>query len=372
MNTNTKSDFLKSWNRTILESLKIRFDKNNMFESIRGFKNQITESFIIESDWYEKNKKIIDSIKSNNINSILVCGMGGSAIGGEVAKTMLFNNMTVPISINRSNSIPNWVNNNTLVIILSYSGNTYETIDSFFQSIKKTTNIISVSTQLGKINKFSLANDLPIINIPSGLQPRCALGYISSIMILLLVRLNLVEKPKRIKSDLAESIVELKDVDRMNNMIDNPMLLISHQIKDTKPIIYGVENSTSIAAIRFKNQLQENAKMNSFCSDFPEINHNEIESWRNYNNLFFIIWLKDECLDQKSTFLMNKTVDLISDLGIKQESILLNAKGGSNSNKIAKLFKLIYFLDWISYYTALLNSVNPISINNIESVKNSI
>ena len=171
---------------------------------------------------------------------------------------------------------------------------------------------------------------------------------------------------------MAESIVELKDVDKMNNMIDNPMLLISHQIKDTKPIIYGVENSTSIAAIRFKNQLQENAKMNSFCSQFPEINHNEIESWRNRNSSFFIIWLKDEYLDEKSTVLMNKTVELINDLGINQESILLNSKDSSSSNKIAKLFKLIYFLDWVSYYAALLNNVNPISINNIESVKNSI
>ena len=113
-----------------MESLRKRFDKSNMFESITDLKKQIIKSFDIESNWYINNK---DSLNSNykNINSVLICGMGGSAIGGELAKIMLSKNIKVPMLVNRSSIIPNWVDSNTLIIISSYSGNTYETIESF-------------------------------------------------------------------------------------------------------------------------------------------------------------------------------------------------------------------------------------------------
>ena len=137
------------------------------------------------------------------------------------------------------------------------------------------------------------------------------------------------------------------------------------------PVIYGIENSTSIASLRFKNQLQENAKMTSFCNNFPELNHNEIESWKIPRNNFFVIWLKDQSLDEKSAMFLQKSYSLLDNLGIKQEIIYLDNESISN-NKIARLFKLIYFLDWVSYYAALLKGVDHISINNIKYIKDSI
>ncbi|MAP61965.1 MAG: hypothetical protein CMF82_03340 [Candidatus Marinimicrobia bacterium] len=372
MNKKNKFDFFELLNSKVIKSLKLRYDKQNMFKAIKGFKNQISESFAIESDWYGKNKKILNSIMSNKIDSILVCGMGGSAIGGEVARTMLIDKLLVPISINRSNSIPNWVNDRTLVMILSYSGNTYETIDSLKHSAKKTKNIIAISCQSGKIDNICLKNDYPIVHLPPKLQPRCALGYISSIMILVLVRLNLVSSTQKIKSNLQGSISEFSEIDTLNNSSNNPMLILSRKIYNLTPVIYGIENSTSIASLRFKNQLQENAKMTSFCNNFPELNHNEIESWRIPENNFFVIWLKDQSLDEKSAMFLQKSYSLLDNLGIKQEIICLDNGETIPNNKIARLFKLIYFLDWVSYYAALLKGVDPISINNIKYIKNSI
>ena len=372
MNKKNKLDFFDSWNSKIISSLRLRFDKNNMFKSIHDFKNQIINSFSIESKWYKQNKTIINDIISKGIDSVLICGMGGSAIGGEVARTMLFDDINIPISVNRSNNIPNWVSDKTLVIISSYSGNTYETIDSFNKSMEKTQNIIAISSKSGMINSLCLDNNYPIINIPSNLQPRCALGYISVIMILVFIRLNLIDSSRKIRNHIKEAIDELKHVDKMMKDYDSPVFSISHKIRDSIPIVYGTENFTSIAALRFKNQLQENAKMTAFHSNFPEINHNEIEGWNNKKNQFMVIWIKDPFLDTKSSKLISETFKLLDNLNIQQEVIALNNDKASSDNKIAALFKIIYFLDWVSYYTALLNNTNPILIKNIKHIKKSI
>jgi len=366
-----KFDFFDSFNSKVFRLLRKRFDKGNMFKSINDFKNQIIESFDIESKWFKKNSKTINRV-FKNIDSVLICGMGGSAIGGELVKDMLSSNIDVPVIINRSSNIPNWVSDKTLVIILSYSGNTYETISSFKKSIKKTKKIIAISSKSGKINDLCSRFNIFIIYTPLGLQPRCALGYISSIIILILMRLELVTAPRKIKAQLKESIRELRDVDRMLNCSNNSIVSISHELKKRIPVIYGVEGSTSIVALRFKNQLQENAKMISFCNDFPELNHNEIESWNGDSGSFFIIWLEDPFLDNKNSKSINAAHQLINNFKIKQKVISLDNKYVSNNNKIARLYKTIYFLDWVSYYVALLKGEDPVSIKNIEFIKRNI
>ena len=367
---NNKKDFCNIFNFNHLKSLRSRFDKDNMFKSISDFKGQIIHSFDIESKWYIKNKNKIKK-QFNDFDSVLICGMGGSAIGGELAQTVLYDDILVPIVINRSSDIPHWVNSKTLVIISSYSGNTYETIESLNQARKKTKKIIAISCLTGNINNICLNQEYPILNIPSGLQPRCALGYISSMIILVLSRVGLTRSSTRIRRQLKESVRELKNIDRYLNDSDSLIFSISHKIKNCSPIIYGFENSTSIVALRFKNQLQENAKMFSFSNTFPEISHNEIESWNNNSNNF-VIWLKKPEMSEKDSKVFNASFNIIDKLNVEQEIITLNNKYTSNNNKIARLYKMIYFLDWVSYYTALLNNVNPTTINNIKLLKKSI
>lgn len=371
MNKKNKFIFFNILNSNFIKSLKRRFDKNNMFKSISDFKNQIIKSFDIESKWYIENQKKINNF-SNDIDSVLICGMGGSAIGGELAKIMLSDDTIVPISINRSSTIPNWVNNKTLILILSYSGNTYETIESFYKSIKKSKKIIAISSNSGIINNLCSKYKCPIVNIASGLQPRCALGYISAITILILIRLGLTKSSRRIKQQIKESVRELNHVDRELNNNNDSILSISYKIKKSIPIIYGFENTTSIAALRFKNQLQENAKILSFSNSFPEINHNEIESWHHNSDNFFILWINDSFISEKDAKAFNAAFNLIESFNINQQVIELTNKYTSDNNKIAKLYKTIYYLDWISYYVALLNNTSPISINNIKSIKKSI
>ena len=166
-----------------ISELKNDFDNKNMFDAIYSFPSQIKESFDIEMKCYNENIKNFQSI-SNDINSILICGMGGSAIGGEFARILLLQAAEVPVIINRSSIIPNWVNDKSLIIISSYSGNTYETIDAYEKARQKTSKILVISSKMGLLNKYCLQYNHIIINIPLGLQPRCAFAYTSSMIIL--------------------------------------------------------------------------------------------------------------------------------------------------------------------------------------------
>ena len=162
--------------------LRNQFDKHNMFESILSFPSQIRDSFSITEKYFKENKEKFEQIHKN-INSILICGMGGSAIGAELARTISFKTIKTPIIINRSNIIPNWVNDNTLVIVSSYSGNTYEIIEAFNKVKEKTSKIIAISSSSGLLNDYCLKHNFIIFNLPSGFQPRCTLGYASSIIL---------------------------------------------------------------------------------------------------------------------------------------------------------------------------------------------
>jgi len=340
-----------------------------MFNSIKDFPNQIDESFQIIDELYEKNSLRFKK-DFEDIDSVLISGMGGSAIGAELVQTILLNNIKVPIVINRSTDVPGWVNKRTLVILSSYSGNTYETLESFSRVVSKTDKIISISSNsssplIEKSNNYKYIN----IIIPLNLQPRCALGYSSVIIALLLMKMDLVNNPDNINTQFRVLENNLKE--NLNNYCDKGLYL-SKKLQNYIPIIYGTKNYSYIAALRFKNQLQENAKIFAFSNHIPEINHNEIESWRTDVKDFCIIWFKDPY----SHILTNQSIDItnqfLDDLKIRQIVIDLGTDNFFLEDSLVKLYQLIHLLDWTSYYLALLNNVNPSSIDNIEHIKRSI
>ena len=159
-------------------------DKSNMRGAISSFSNQIEDSFSII-----KNVSINEN--NFNIHSILVLGMGGSAIGADLARVLCQNACNVPIIVNRSYNIPYWVNKFTLVIASSYSGNTEETISAFKKCRKRNCNIIVLSNG-GKIIQYAVDFGLDNVRIPEGFQPRAALGYSFTLIILLLNKIGFV------------------------------------------------------------------------------------------------------------------------------------------------------------------------------------
>ena len=343
---------------TIKESLlNSSLDKSNMKLAIAQFPDQISKSFDIMKSWSPQ--KIY-----KDINNILIIGMGGSAIGGDVARVIAQNDCSLPIFVNRSYNIPDWVGANTLVIASSYSGNTEETLSAFNQCKQKKSSIIAITTG-GDIENYANQYKLDKILVPCGYQPRAALGFSFTCILILLNRLGFIsDKIIDILYDVIDPLMSMS-LQMQNN--DNEALKIAEKIYTTCPIIYGSEDLTWVAALRFRGQLAENSKMLAFHHNFPEQNHNEIEGWtcnKNIMDNMSIIWIHDtsDHIGVKSRMrISSKLLDLKAGLQvqIKQEGL----------NRIHRLIKLIHFTDWVSYYAALLNNVDPTPVNRIQELK---
>ena len=346
-------------NETI-SALNTKLDQSDMKGAIASFSEQIRRSFSIMKDWSSKHEYL-------DIQKIIILGMGGSAIGGDVARVIAQNACTVPIIVNRSYNIPEWVDSHTLVLASSYSGGTEETLSAFAKCREQNCPIIVLSTG-GKISNNADEYGLDKITIPAGFQPRSALGFSFALILLLLNRLKFVHD--EIITLVKNSIEPLELLSNALEKDNNTSLAIAEQIHATCPIIYGSEDLTWVAALRFRGQLAENAKMLSFHHHFPEQNHNEIEGWTvnpDIMNRFSIIWMKDEEDHSGTQMRMNIVSSFLESCAGTQ--ITITQQG---VNRVERLLKLIHFTDWISYYTALLNNVDPTPVHRIQELKSKI
>ena len=332
-------------------------DQSDMKKSISNFPLHIQKSFEIMKVWNCYNKY-------ENISSVLILGMGGSAIGGDVAKVISQDSCKVPIIINRSYEIPTWVNATTLVLASSYSGNTEETLTAFEKCHCLNCPIIILSTG-GKILEYALKYNLDSIVMESGLQPRAALGFSFSLILLLLNRLNIIDNSViNLLENSIEPLIDLcSELDSPNNLA----LKQAKNIQSTCPIIYGSAELTWVVALRFRGQLAENAKILSFHHILPEQNHNEIEGWTLNKKIMqnmSIVWLEDQD-DHHGT---KKRMELSKSLlrSYPKSHLTFSIEG---PNRCERLLKLIHFTDWVSYYLALINNIDPTPVKRIKKLK---
>ena len=334
-------------------------DSSNMYKSIYDFPVHLREAKII-------GESIILNNKYSKINNIVVAGMGGSAIGGDIARLILQNELKIPMYICRNYKLPNWVNNNSLVICSSYSGNTEESLSAFEDAQKKKAQIIAISTG-GVLSKKINELGLDLITIPSGLQPRAALALSFVPMLYLFKSLNLIEIKKI--NDLIKAIDKIELMRDVYNKEtnENPAYLLSKKIYQTLPIIYGENESLAILAVRWKGQLSENAKMLAYHNELPEMNHNEIVGWENNLDLInkiSIIWLKDKSDHNRTKIRQNSTKNIIDNLAARHEIISVEGL-----TKVERYLNMIHLGDWVSFWCAILHKTDPTPVTKIDKLK---
>ena len=332
-------------------------DSNDFFKNIKDFPNQIKEVFKSDNAIL-KNKGSL----GHSYENILFCGMGGSAIAGDLLKSMLIEYMEIPVIINRDYSIPNWLNKSTLVILSSYSGNTEEVLSCYNKCIDKQNNPIIISSN-GELLKNAKKRGDSYALIPEGLMPRAALGYSISILFKILNEINIIDVNKI--NELKKTILSLKKDSDLYSKVDsdNKAILLAQEIYNAFNLIY-TSNNMEVVGMRFRAQLAENAKMLSSHFVFPEQNHNEIEGFINtsVNNLN-ILWIYDESSHSKILKRMEITSSV---LGNKVKNHIIESEG---KTFIERELRLIYFLDWVSFYCAIFNNVNPYPVDNISKLK---
>jgi len=345
-----------------LEEIR-EIDKSNMFKDLERFPEQI-----YESEELVKSTEIPSLFK---IDNIIISGMGGSAISGDILQELFRDRIDIPIYVNRQYDLPKWANKNTLVLSQSYSGNTEETLSTFKHACQKHCKIIAISSG-GKLEEYCEKRQIPFIKIPSGIQPRAATGYILFSALYALKKTGVVTHD--ISSELQETVEVLKEFRNQNKLdvkeSENIAKQISKSLLKSIPQVYGFRFYTPIAK-RWCTQFNENSKIICRFDEVSESNHNDIVGWSmdpDVSKKFTCVLIRDH--ETESIYIttrLNFMKKLLSD--VAGDVIEISAKG---KRRLTKMMYTMYLGDYVSCYLAILRKVDPSPVEAIAELKNEL
>ncbi len=339
-----------------------RNDKSNMRRLLIEFPKQIDEAVQIGT-------KISPPIRRSQIDKIVITGLGGSAIGGDLLRSYLTEELKIPIIINRHYYLPEFVNERTMVVISSYSGNTEETIASHLDAKKKKAKVLCISSD-GETAMLAGKFKQPLITIPKGFPPRMALGYSFFPILITLTKIKII-KSKNV--DIKETIALLKKKSKVYSTINknNPAVQLAKRLYMKLPIIYSAADRFDIVNLRWRGQIAENAKQLAFGHVLPEMNHNELVGWKVLRRIMeediAVIFLRDKEDHERIKVRLDITKSIVNQYASKVLEIHSEGK-----SLLARIFSLIYLGDWVSYYLAVLNGVDPTPVKVIDYLKSEL
>jgi glucose/mannose-6-phosphate isomerase len=325
-----------------------------MKKLIEDFSKQLTESLQIA-------EKATLSPSKAPIQNVVIAGLGGSGIGGNLVQAFTFDSINVPINITKTYEIPSFVSANTLFIACSFSGNTEETTSAVAKAIAKGAKIVCV-TSGGKLGEIAAANGLDVINIPGrSNSPRASIGY--SIVQLLTI-FNFFGLISTNHWSEIKGTIALLDAENANILAEAQTL--AGKMKGRLPILYSDARLEAVI-VRTQQQINENSKQLCHVNVFPEMNHNELVGW-----VYPVDLIKNSLTVMVTTDFDHERVGMRMEICRSifrergSEVVDLKAKGG---NIIEQSFYLIHLLDWVSFFLAEINNVDPFPVEVINFLK---
>ncbi len=334
-------------------------EKSPMFDFISGFPGQLEAGYRLGFE--------AQDLPGGPFDSVAVCGMGGSAIGGDLLLDYARPAMEIPAGVIRGYNLPGWVGENTLALISSYSGNTAETLSCYREAVDRRSLIIGISSG-GKLGELCRENGHLLIEIPGGLPPRAALGYSLSPMFALFERLGFIN-PERDELLTAADFVSRYTKDFSRGSGGAPAEL-AQALLGKVAAFYADGQRMGAVVTRFRGQLAENSKALSFTHLFPELNHNEIVGWGGpefTSDNLTAVFLRDSGSDNRVVRQMEAAIEIISGIGVEIREI--EAEGDTD---LKRILYLVHFADWLSYHLASLYGVDPVPVNRIDILKQRI
>lgn len=301
------------------------------------------------------------------ISNIVVTGLGGSAIGGDLLRVYSAGRIPVPVTVNRDYVLPAFVGPDTLVFAVSYSGNTEETLSAYEEARARGASVIAITTG-GKLGEMAAGDNIPLVKIPAGCAPRAATGYLFIPTLVILQRLGMLPDLTVETTAMAGFIKELqKKIGPESPGEENVSKQIAHKLYKKIPVIWGVSGTTEVVAQRWKGQINENAKAPAYWNVFPELNHNEIVGFeypREILKKIHLIILRDEQDHPR----VQKRIEITRDI-IKGVVDGITEVWSSGEGDLARLFSLIYTGDYASLYLAALYGIDPGPVKVIDFLK---
>jgi glucose/mannose-6-phosphate isomerase len=298
---------------------------------------------------------------------LVVAGMGGSAIGGALAREALGDRASRPIMLARGYALPPWTTPDTVVLCSSYSGNTEETL-AVYEAAGAVGAERIVATTGGKLADAARAEDVPVIPLPGGFQPRAAVAY-SLVVALEVAWLCGAGERLHAEIDVAaahvEQIVEMWGPDAPEDSLAKEL---ARGLYGTTPQIAG-SGLTSPVAYRWKTQINENAKQPCFCHELPELDHNEIVGWQGAPRLgrFSAVFLDDSDLHPR----IRQRIELTRGL-IEAEAAGTYRVESIGQNRTERLISLVLLGDLVSLYLAVLRDVDPTPVPTLDRLKSAL
>jgi glucose/mannose-6-phosphate isomerase len=300
------------------------------------------------------------------VKDVLICGMGGSAIAGDLVTTLYYERLRHPVQVHRGYYLPGWAGPDTLHLLLSYSGETEETLTAAMQALERESPALGV-TSGGKIESWYGEHGVPVLKIPGGLQPRMALLHMLVPTVVFLSRLGIIPEQTAdldAARDAIGAAIDAYGPDRPTEA--NTAKQLALRLADGVPLIYGSEVTAGIAN-RWKCQFNENAKQPSFHAILPELNHNEIVGFEQagaFGDMARVVILKDPRQHRQ----IERRIALTRDI-IKPGVADIITLEGEGDTPLARLMDLVILGDYVSLYAACLRRVDPEPVDSIGTLK---
>ena len=302
---------------------------------------------------------------SEGVASVTFCGMGGSAVSGDLVRSVFLERLGLPIEVSRSPVLPEHCGSHTLVVCSSYSGNTAETLSAFRSALARGCRVLVV-TSGGTIAEEAAEHGVPTVLVPSGFQPRAALGHLGFASLGALEVMGILPP---LASDVDEAVAVVDAlISEMGPGVptqSNPAKTLASAIGDRCPVIWGADGIGSVAAARWKTQMNENGKLPAFWSSMSELDHNEVVGWTSpFGERFFVVGLRHDGEDPQLAPRFPLSYDIVRAADGQVEEV--QARGTST---LARLLSLIIVGDLTSVYLAIGRGVDPTPVPVIERLK---
>ena len=339
-----------------------RLDDDHMYQAVLGFGEQLLRGRTLAQ------RSQVSKWPGQSVSGLVICGMGGSALGGDILRTLAADTAQIPIAVVRGYTLPAWVGENTAVIASSYSGNTEETLAALDVALERGACVLIVTTG-GALEERADKHGLDLLKLPGGLQPRAALPYSMAALVTVCEQLELTDvqtgdwtEASNVCRDLAERLL---DPDRPGNMASEMAQALHGHI----PVIYSSEQLAA-ANLRWRNQLHENAKVFAVGNLLPEMNHNEVMGWSRFGSELAnlaVVMLRDVEDHPRIQRRLNVTQELL-----EPHAGSWNVVHSKGKSRLARLLSLMHVSDWVSLYLAILNKVDPSPVGLISRLKKAL
>jgi glucose/mannose-6-phosphate isomerase len=338
---------------------RARLDPGGMGAAVHGLPDQCRAA------WDEARRLDLPA-DYREIDRIVILGMGGSAIGGDIFRLLLARESAVPVLNQRHYDLPSCVDGRALLIASSFSGGTEETLSAFERGLATEAKKLAITTG-GRLLATARANGVPVFTFEFRGEPRAALGY--SLMPLLAVAES-IGLMQGISQDVDEAIAAMESLrSRIGEeapLADNAAKQLAARLAERLPVIYGAEVLTEVAH-RWKTQLNESPKVWAFYEEIPEANHNALVSYglpEEVARLALVVYLRSLDYHPRVTLHYEMNQRALADAGVEFTEV--QAEGRS---ALAQAMTCILMGDYVSYYLALLNGLDPTPTTVIDNLK---